>query len=110
MVLVRVCALRCVRAVRAKTVMDGEAWREVVERDQRLCICGAAASQVHHIIPRSRTSHKHEASWLWSPQNLICLCPTCHGEAHSRTERARMMEYLAEKFGYSYNFPPFSEY
>lgn len=65
----------------------GREWRQaqrlVRKRDNNTCqLCGVTAKQlgknmdVHHIIP-FRISQNH------SPDNLICLCPSCHTKLDS---------------------------
>lgn len=56
----------------------------VAERDDYACrLCGyygksgTPATQVHHIIFRSRGGTN-------DPSNLICLCLSCHEKAHGR--------------------------
>ncbi len=89
------------------TPVQKRVWTAVIERDEGLCICGIAASQVHHIVPRSRGA----ANWVWQAFNMLCLCPVCHGKAHTRQARIDMLAHLAEKFGYVYvGKSPFGEY
>ena len=51
----------------------------VRERDGgRGVVCGDDLGvQVHHIVFRSQGG-KHD------PENLVCLCPDCHGAVHAR--------------------------
>lgn len=52
---------------------------EALERDDHACVnCGAPASDVHHIVPRSRGG-------LDVLGNLASLCLTCHGLVHGAT-------------------------
>jgi len=66
--------------------------------------------QVHHLIPRGHGGSDH-------PYNLICLCSTCHAQAHginaydepdfdpSFIEQA-MIEYLADYYADSGDWNP----
>lgn len=46
------------------------------ERDNGQCVlCGAPASEVHHIVFRSQMG-------LSNLNNLACLCRDCHNKAH----------------------------
>lgn len=46
------------------------------ERDNGQCVlCGAPASEVHHIVFRSQMG-------LSNLKNLACLCRDCHNKAH----------------------------
>lgn len=50
--------------------------RVVYERDGGRCVlCGAIASDVHHIVFRSQMGTNAE-------DNLVCLCRECHAMAH----------------------------
>lgn len=50
--------------------------RVVYERDGGMCVlCGAIASDVHHIIFRSQMGTN-------DADNLVCLCRECHAMAH----------------------------
>jgi len=40
--------------------------------------CQRAVGVLHHIIPRSRTSKKHPATWLQDSRNLLWTCFECH--------------------------------
>ena len=46
------------------------------ERDNGQCVlCGAPASEVHHIVFRSQMG-------LSNLKNLVCLCRDCHNKEH----------------------------
>jgi len=48
--------------------------------DPTSCIlCGRAASEMHHIIPRGHISGKCSEDW---PLNLAPLCKSCHQRQH----------------------------
>lgn len=50
--------------------------RVVYERDGGRCVlCGAIASDVHHIVFRSQMGTN-------AADNLVCLCRECHAIAH----------------------------
>ena len=49
-------------------------------RDNRICIlCGKAASEFHHIIPRGHIAGQCSEDW---PLNLAPLCKECHQRQH----------------------------
>ena len=85
--------------------------RAVAERDRGCCIlCGAVSGPPHHILPRKRGGHVLK--------NLCCLCLTCHKLAHGegkdapnmRDTRIRLFNTLQERYGYTYDEEPWSEY
>jgi len=49
--------------------------KEVMLRDKGRCICGAKATEVHHIIALSRGG-------TTTKSNLISLCENCHDRRH----------------------------
>ena len=58
--------------------------------EQRLCVlCGAMASEVHHILFRGRGG-------LSNLDNLACLCRECHEMAHG-PQAAEVMKVLKER-------------
>lgn len=60
------------------------------ERDEGLCVlCGAAASEVHHIEFRSHGG-------LSNLSNLACLCRDCHTKAHG-SDAKKIREILKER-------------
>lgn len=63
---------------------------QAIERDQGLCVlCGAMASEVHHILFRGRCG-------LSNLENLACLCRECHEMAHGQ-QAAAVMKVLKER-------------
>lgn len=60
------------------------------ERDNGQCVlCGAPASEVHHIVFRSQMG-------LSNLKNLACLCRDCHNEAHGEHAK-EIREVLIER-------------
>lgn len=60
------------------------------ERDDGLCVlCGAMATEVHHIEFRSHGG-------LSNLNNLACLCRDCHTKAHG-SEAKKIREILKER-------------
>lgn len=60
------------------------------ERDNGCCvICGARATEVHHIVFRSQMG-------LSNLSNLACLCAECHRNAHG-VHAKEIRKYLQEK-------------
>ena len=60
------------------------------ERDNGQCVlCGAPASEVHHIVFRSQMV-------LSNLNNLACLCRDCHNKAHG-VDAKEIREILQER-------------
>lgn len=60
------------------------------ERDNGQCVlCGAPASEVHHIVFRSQMG-------LSNLNNLACLCRDCHNKAHG-VDAKEILEILQER-------------
>lgn len=60
------------------------------ERDNGQCVlCGAPASEVHHIVFRSQLG-------LSNLNNLACLCRDCHNKAHG-VDAKEIREILQER-------------
>lgn len=60
------------------------------ERDDGLCVlCGAMATEVHHIKFRSRGGKSNLS-------NLACLCRECHANAHGIYAK-EIEKYLIER-------------
>ena len=60
------------------------------ERDNGQCVlCGAPASEVHHIVFRSQMG-------LSNLNNLACLCRDCHNKAHG-VDAKEIREILQER-------------
>lgn len=60
------------------------------ERDNGQCVlCGAPASEVHHIVFRSQMG-------LSNLNNLACLCRDCHNKAHGEHAK-EIREILIER-------------
>jgi hypothetical protein len=74
----------------------GENWykkrRETVERDVHACrVCGNDGSvHVHHIKPRRKFDDVSNSNTL---DNLITLCPSCHGRFEGRWQNATPDEF-----------------
>ena len=68
--------------------------RQVIERDEGLCIlCGAKAWYApHHIVPRSRG--KRWSLKLWRLENMCCVCPLHHD--NTKALRIRLLERMVE--------------
>lgn len=64
---------------------------KAIERDEGFCVlCGGMASDVHHIIFRS-------AGGTNNLDNLVCLCRSCHQQAHghkSKQARAILLQII----------------
>ena len=66
-------------------------YHDIGEQDIVLCeVCGAVASDVHHIVYKSQGG-KDEI------ENLIGLCRTCHDRAHFKLKPYLQKEDLYEK-------------
>lgn len=73
--------------------------REVVDRDQSLCInCGALAADVHHIVPRSRA--KRWSRKVWREENMCCMCRACHADGQTIWMREKLIEQMRALYGY----------
>jgi hypothetical protein len=75
-------------------------------------VCGdRLAVDEHHIIPKSRTSKKHPATWVNDKRNLILLCRDCHDDGQTVSMRKmciiRMMELHPD---WDYDVSPWKEY
>ena len=72
--------------------------REVIERDEGLCIiCGAPAKYPpHHIVPRGRAPKWSER--VWRADNMACVCLKHHD--NTRQLRVRLVDRMAEKHEY----------
>jgi len=78
----------------------------VIRRDQAACQdCGKAAHHIHHIVPRGwfGKNGKHRGEVV---SNLICLCRSCHNQAHTKAARVRHLTMLRERYNYSYDTFP----
>ena len=66
---------------------SGAAWAKVrarvLERDGGLCACGAAATEVDHVIPRSVAPQL-----ALEPDNCVAICRPCH-QAKTAADRRR---------------------
>lgn len=83
----------------------------VFERDGFRCIwCGQPATDLDHVIPKSHTSGKHPAWWLWIVENLASLCRLCHEQAHTLEARRKLFAVMQERYHYPYNVDPFRAY
>lgn len=64
--------------------------KRAYERDNGQCVlCGAPASEVHHIVFRSQMG-------LSNLNNLACLCRDCHNKAHG-VDAKEIREILQER-------------
>ena len=61
-----------------------EVRKAVKERDINCCICCGSPSgvEIAHYVPRSQGG-------LGIPENLVCLCKTCHKDFDGRNEHFR---------------------
>lgn len=53
--------------------------QRLMDEDDMVCpLCRErAVTSLHHIIPRSRTSKRRPAWWLWDERNLLMVCAHC---------------------------------
>ena len=70
----------------AKAFYKSKEWKAVrgyvLMRDKYLCTkCGAAAEEVHH-IKHLTPQNIIDVSISLNPENLTCLCKSCHFEIH----------------------------
>ena len=67
---------------------------------------------LHHIIPRSRTSKKHEAWWLWDKRNLLLICVPCDtAMLHTRQGIIRCIAIQKARHpNWDYSVAPWQEY
>ena len=71
--------------------------REVLERDEKVCIlCGAPVWNVHHIVPRGRKSPFSRE--VWRKENMACICEPHHD--NTRETRVRCVDRMVELHGY----------
>jgi len=85
--------------------------QQEIERFGYMCpLCKEHGVEVvHHIVPRSRTSRKHEPPWLWDKRNLIALCNLCH--VNDRPTRVRCVAVMMKRHpDWDYNVEPWREY
>lgn len=82
-----------------KEVYYGANWRKMrqraLERDNNLCLlCGKSGEQqslhVHHIKPLKTFDEPEDANYL---DNLVSLCPSCHGEVESLPIHVQQKEF-----------------
>lgn len=80
---------------------------QVLERDGSLCAdCGRYSMEAHHIVKRGYFGKRGERK-TWAMRNMVCLCPEHHKPfAHTKAARKRHLEYLRERYGYSYDDDP----
>ena len=56
----------------------------MLDRDGGLCVvCGQRASIAHHVIPVD-DSNVDDPYVVWSMDNLVSVCTTCHGAIHAK--------------------------
>jgi hypothetical protein len=76
-----------------------ELQRQVVERDEGLCVlCGAPAVDIQHIIPRARG--KVYSRKIWRMENMACTCRACH--KHDSKTRLEFIAKMAEQYDMSW--------
>ena len=75
--------------------------REVIERDEGLCILCKAPGwyKPHHIVPRSR-GKKHSPK-LWRIENMCCICGLHHDDGQTVWMRERLLRKMAARYNYS---------
>ncbi len=87
---------------------------EVEARWGLVCpLCRAQyVTSLHHIIPRARTSHKHEAWWLWDERNLLLICYVCdNAMLHTRPGIIRCLRIQADRHPeWDLSIDPWREY
>lgn len=60
----------------------------VLDRDGGMCVvCGQRASVVHHVVPVD-DSNITDPYVVWSMDNLVSVCPLCHGAIHAKLSGA----------------------
>ena len=74
-----------------------EACEFVVAREAGKCkrCKGPYPEIVHHVVGRGL----HPVD-LWEPQNMVHVCRSCDTVVHTKIERARLLEIMAEEDGY----------
>ena len=73
--------------------------REVLERDERLCIlCGAPVWNVHHIVPRGRKSPFNRKTWR--KENMACICQPHHDDGQTVWMRVKLLQRMIELYAY----------
>lgn len=83
---------------------------QIVARDKGRCVlCGNRDYQIHEIVPRSRLG-KLQSELLFAPKNRVCLCVSCHAEAHNFETRKKLLELMQRKHGYIYDEDIFRRY
>lgn len=90
----------------------GATREDIIERDKGRCfICRRPGTDVHEIIPRSHTSKKRPAWWLFDLRNRVLLCRVCHNDMqHTYPARVKLFRELRKRFRYDYSMKPFTEY
>ena len=90
---------------------------EVIMRDRSACIRCAqhgaqvAAWDVAHIIPRSAFGGERKTFVGHQPQNLVCLCRSCHKATETFNGRVELFNILKELHpDYDYSGPPWDAY
>lgn len=83
----------------------------VIRRDRGQCQwpgCTSRAADIHHILARGMGGTQDEE--IETDQNLICLCTRHHAQAEGFRAAVLLFWSLAERVGYDYSKPPFSNY
>lgn len=94
----------------AKAFYASQQWQQVryfcLMRDKYLCVeCGHPAEEVHHIIHLT-PENIWDTKISLNPDNLKCLCRSCHFEAHrgehgkGRAKTEETPEYYFDENGY----------
>jgi len=69
------------------SLYHSERWRKlrqyVIDRDGGVCVyCGGRGDIAHHKTWIDDTN-VNDPSVVWNPDNLTCVCQTCHNRIHS---------------------------
>ena len=95
--------------------VNAKAIAAVIERDEWCVMCGNPEYELHHVCPRSRFGKNNRAE-CWQVKNMVLLCPFHHrlekhgAGAHTHAAGVFLLTMLRDKFGYSYDEAPWSEY
>ena len=93
-----------------RDLLDAQTRGKIYERDKFNCVvCGKNGVQVHEIIPRSAFG-KSTMHQCYEEKNRVCLCPSCHSEAHTIEYRSKLLSLMKEKYGYEYTEQHYQRY
>lgn len=74
-----------------KTTFRTNTRKTIIERDEGLCVrCNAPYEEIHHVVFRS-------AGGLGTVDNGVCVCHTCHEQAHRYRVVRKWFERYREK-------------